>query len=55
MRSASINQFNQLDFVFLDLRKHALNLNKEEQKYLNQIENLVIKVFSSKTGLKNAI
>ncbi len=51
MQTASLGQYGNLDFVFLDLKQKSATLDKETSKDLKKLEKLIIKSFSSRKKL----
>lgn len=51
MQTASLGQYGNLDFVFLDLKQKSSSLDKETLKDLKKLEKLIAKAFSSRKKL----
>jgi len=55
MRAATLGQYGNLDFVFLDLKQHSSSLDKEILKELKKIERLINNALTSRKRLDSEL
>lgn len=55
MQAATLGQYGNLDFVFLDLKQHSNSLDKDILKDLKKLEKLIINALSSRKKLDSEL